>query len=146
MTDPGSSAPVTGAAMTGDPSCHAVTLACPRCGAGLGAAQDWCLECGAAARTRIGRTTAWHVPVAVVAVIGALCLAALAFAFLRLANTDDDVRAAKAATPAAAVPATTQPAVQPSTFGTTGPTGATGATGPTTPTTSARRKGARGQK
>jgi hypothetical protein len=94
--------------------------------------QDWCLECGAAARTRLERTTTWRVPVAVIAGVAALCLLALAFAFVRLADTDGDVQAAKATTPPAAIPAA-QPAQttpQPSTFA-TGPTGATGATGPT---------------
>ena len=134
---------------------------CPRCGAPLRDDQDWCLECGAAARTRLERTTAWRVPVGVVAAVAALCLAALAFAFIRLANTDDDVRAAKATTPAAAIPpAETQQQTTPapSTFGptgatgATGPTGATGATGATGPTATpepgssgSKKKGARAQ-
>ena len=103
---------------------------CPRCGAPLRDVQDWCLECGAAARTRLERTTSWRVPVGVVAGVAALCLAALAFAFIRLANTDDDVRVAKATTPAAAIPPaeTQQAAPAQSTFGPTGPTGATGPT------------------
>jgi hypothetical protein len=112
-------------------------MPCPRCGAAVGDVQDWCLECGAAARTRIARTAAWRVPIWVVAGIGALCLAALAFAFIRLANTDDDVNVAKATTPASAIPAVpaqTTPPTQTSAFGPIGATGATGSTGATGPT------------
>ena len=118
------------------------TIHCPRCNSPIAPDQDWCLECGAAARTRIARTAAWRVPIWVVAGIGALCLAALAFAFIRLANTDDDVRAAKATTPASAIPAApaAQTTPQPSTFGPTGPTGATGPTGPTTKTERRHKK------
>jgi hypothetical protein len=109
----------------------------------VGDVQDWCLECGAAARTRIARTAAWRVPIWVVAGIGALCLAALAFAFIRLANTDDDVRVAKTTTPASAIPAApaaqTTPPTQASTFGPTGATGVTGATGATGPTSAEKK-------
>ena len=92
---------------------------CPRCGADLRPEQDWCLECGAAARTRIARTPAWRLPVFAVVFVIALSGAAAAFAFVRLSNTDDDLRAAKTAAsltaPAAAPPATattpTDPAV-----------------------------------
>jgi hypothetical protein len=98
--------------------------ACPRCGAALRPEQDWCLECGAAARTRIARTPAWRVPVFLVALLIGLSGAAAAFAFVRLSNTDDDLRAAKTAasltapapatatTPAAAAPPATTPETQ----------------------------------
>jgi hypothetical protein len=87
------------------------TGACPRCGAGLRDDQDWCLDCGAAARTRLARAPAWRAPIALVAILIALSGAALAFAFVRLANTDDDVRAARsAATATQPAPAVTAPA------------------------------------
>ena len=91
-------------------------MTCPRCGAALRDDQDWCVECGAAARTRLARTPDWRMPVALVAAVVALSGAALAFAFVRLADTDDEVRAARSAAsltqPAAPPPAaTTGPAV-----------------------------------
>lgn len=90
-------------------------MSCPRCGAELRADQDWCLECGAPARTRLARPSAWRAPVALIALVIALSGAALAFAFVRLANTDEDVAAARSAEtltqqtqpPAAPPPATT---------------------------------------
>src|SRR3954470_12918114 len=70
---------------------------CPRCRAPVLDEQDWCLECGAAARTRIARTPAWRLPVFAVMFVVALSGAAAAFAFVRLSNTDDDLEAAKTA-------------------------------------------------
>jgi hypothetical protein len=86
---------------------------CPRCQTPLRADQDWCLECGAAARTRIASTPNWRAPVAGLALLIAIAGAAAAFAFVRLADTDDDLQAAKSAAtltqpPAATPPATTQ--------------------------------------
>jgi hypothetical protein len=49
---------------------------CPRCGAPLHADQDWCLECGAAARTRIAPTPNWRGPVIALAVVAAAVVAA----------------------------------------------------------------------
>ena len=45
------------------------TVACPRCGASIGPDQDWCLDCGAPARTRLVPTPNWRAPVAVLAVV-----------------------------------------------------------------------------
>ena len=86
---------------------------CPRCGATVRAYQDWCLDCGAAARTRLVRAAAWRAPVAALAVVIVLVGAAAAFAFVRLANTDPDVRPAPTAAPAATQPTTTAPAPSP---------------------------------
>ena len=126
-------------------------MACPRCGASLKPEQDWCLECGAAARTRIARTPAWRLPVFAVVFVIALSGAAAAFAFVRLSNTDDDLRAAQTAPPTTApappaptttappvaVPTTTTPAPegQPTTATTTQPSPFTQTTPTTTPTT-----------
>jgi len=93
---------------------------CPRCQAEVRANQDWCLECGAAARTRLARAPAWRLPVVAVAAIVAFAGIAAAFAFVRLANTDPDVRAAQSATAATQPAATTATAPpQPSPFTTT---------------------------
>ena len=90
-------------------------MACPRCGASLKPEQDWCLECGAAARTRIARTPAWRLPVFAVVFVIALSGAAAAFAFVRLSNTDDDLRAAQTTqtAPPAAAPTQTAPDAAP---------------------------------
>ena len=45
------------------------TIACPRCATLIGPDQDWCLDCGAPARTRLAPTPNWRVPVAVLAVV-----------------------------------------------------------------------------
>ena len=73
-------------------------LRCPRCGATVGPEQDWCLECGAPARTRLAPTPNWRLPVAVVAVVILLAGVALAVAFTRLTRDDGTVVAATATT------------------------------------------------
>jgi len=35
---------------------------CPLCGAALGPFQEWCMRCGAAARTRLAATPNWRTP------------------------------------------------------------------------------------
>ena len=67
-TGPGSSAPRTDTAATGPDPRDPRRL--PRAADGVPALrralrdeQDWCLECGAAARTRIARTADWRVPI-----------------------------------------------------------------------------------
>jgi hypothetical protein len=104
---------------------------CPRCQAELRAGQDWCLECGAAARTRLARPAAWRLPVVAVAAIVAFAGLAASFAFVRLANTDPDVRAAQSATAATTA---TQPAAPPATTTTTAPQPSPFTTTTTTPT------------
>lgn len=66
---------------------HDAQLDCPRCGAPVPPGQDWCLSCGAAARTRVVRSPDWRRPTAALAALAALSLAALAVAFVQL--TDD---------------------------------------------------------
>jgi hypothetical protein len=58
---------------------------CPLCGAAMNATQDWCLGCGAAARTRLAATPNWRGPViglfaVIVASLGALAAAAVSLA------------------------------------------------------------------
>jgi hypothetical protein len=90
------------------------TIRCPRCHAPIAPDQDWCLECGAAARTRLAPTPNWRLPIAVLAVIAVLAGAGLAIAFVAL--TDDNTKAAGTTTapvvatePTAAPPPTTPP-------------------------------------
>jgi hypothetical protein len=74
-----------------------VPLRCPRCGANVAPEQDWCLECGAPARTRLAPTPNWRAPMALVAVIVLLAGLALAFAFTSLTSNDGSVSAATTA-------------------------------------------------
>lgn len=116
-------------------------MRCPRCSANIGPEQDWCLECGAPARTRLAPTPNWQLPTVAIGAIVAVAGAMLAFAFVKL--TDDTGAAPATTVPATAaqplVPATTVPPVATTTMPTattTVPT-ATGAiptqtTGPAT--------------
>jgi hypothetical protein len=65
---------------------------CPRCSAAVQADQDWCLECGAAARTRLAPPANWRLPVALLATIALVAGVAIAVAFVALTN-DDPVQA-----------------------------------------------------
>ncbi|HVF79788.1 MAG TPA: hypothetical protein VNA28_15935 [Solirubrobacteraceae bacterium] len=87
------------------------SLRCPRCSATVGADQDWCLECGAPARTRLAPTPNWQLPTVAIAAMVLLAGALLAFAFVDLTG-DDGVTAGttptavvETAPPAAVVPA-----------------------------------------
>ena len=42
-------------------------MRCPRCSAPIGPEQDWCLECGAPARTRLAPTPNWQLPTVAIA-------------------------------------------------------------------------------
>lgn len=59
-------------------------LRCPRCSAGIAPEQDWCLQCGAPARTRLAPTPNWRLPIALVAAAVLLAGIALSFAFVKL--------------------------------------------------------------
>lgn len=72
-------------------------LRCPRCGAHVAPEQDWCLECGAPARTRLAPTPNWRAPIALVAVVVLLAGLALAFAFTSLTGDDGNVSSATSA-------------------------------------------------
>lgn len=77
---------------------------CPRCGKPLAAEQDWCLECGAAARTRLVPTPNWRAPIALLAALLLIAVLALAAAFVALTR-DDEPRAAPAGQTQPAAPA-----------------------------------------
>ena len=107
--------------------------ACPLCGTTLDRDQDWCLRCGAAARTRLATAPNWKAPVVLLAVIAALALAVLAVALVKLAGkSNSNAPTATLTVPAAAAPVT------PATGATSPATGATSqATVGTTPATAA---------
>jgi hypothetical protein len=56
------------------------------CGAPLRADQDWCLRCGAAARTRLAAPPKWKALVVTVAILAVVAFAVLAAALVRLAE------------------------------------------------------------
>jgi hypothetical protein len=60
--------------------------ACPLCGAPLHPAQEWCLNCGAAARTRLAASPNWKAPISALAVVVVLALGVLAAALVELAG------------------------------------------------------------
>ena len=62
------------------------SIPCPRCAATVGPDQEWCLACGAPARTRLVPTPNWRAPVAVLAIVATLAGIALALAFVSLTN------------------------------------------------------------
>jgi hypothetical protein len=121
--------------------------ACPLCGMPLHPEQDWCLRCGAAARTRLAATPNWKAPIATVAVIAALALGVLAAALVKLAGgseaspssvTSTVTTVATTAAPTAAAPVTPTSTVPgASTPGALTPGAVATATTPTTPTTPA---------
>jgi hypothetical protein len=123
------------------------TDTCPLCGAPLDPEQDWCLNCGAAARTRLAATPNWRAPAATVAVIAVLALGVLAAALVKLAGgsgssttppvTTTVTTPAAAPTPTApgatsTAPGATGPAAATTTPGSTATTGAAGSTSVTT--------------
>ena len=105
---------------------------CPRCGAQLSAEQEWCLECGAAAGTRIAEPRGWRASVAVVGVLLALALIAVVLALVELSRDAEGVQEV-AATP------TPAPSVMPSATPEPGAEG--GATPSPVPTPSATPSG-----
>ena len=105
---------------------RAADLRCPRCDAPLRPDQDWCLECGTAATTRVLSPPSWGVAALIVLAVVALAGIALALAVDQLSGEAD--RAASRASPA------DQTAAAPAATGTTTATAAPPAATPTTPT------------
>ncbi|MDX6660785.1 MAG: hypothetical protein QOJ55_1607, partial [Solirubrobacteraceae bacterium] len=87
------------------------TIRCPRCSAPIGPEQDWCLECGAPARTRLAPTPNWQLPTVAIGAIVLIAGALLAFAFVKLTNDNNASPAAATTAPAVVdtVPATPVP-------------------------------------
>jgi hypothetical protein len=96
--------------------------ACPLCGSALHHEQEWCLRCGAAARTRLAATPNWRAPIAAIVAVSALSLGVLTAALIDLAGgsgpTKTQVTRTVTTGPAAVAPAptaTTTTAVTPTT-------------------------------
>ncbi len=70
---------------TGTPA-PATTEACPLCGAPLHPEQEWCLNCGAAARTRLAASPGWRGPVLALVVVLVLSLGVLTGSLVKLAG------------------------------------------------------------
>jgi hypothetical protein len=84
-----------------------LTEGCPLCGAPLRTEQEWCLNCGAAARTRLAAAPNWRAPLVTLVVLVALALGVLAGALVKLAGDSGPAPAAVTSTvtsPAAAAP------------------------------------------
>jgi hypothetical protein len=83
------------ATVTVEPTTPAPTpYLCPRCQTPLQPEQDWCLNCGTAARTAIAATPNWKRPLALLAVVAVVFAIACAWAFVELTNNDNAVKAA----------------------------------------------------
>jgi hypothetical protein len=93
---------------------------CPRCSAPIEPEQDWCLQCGLAARTRLAPTPDWRIPLAAAIAAALLGAGGLAFAFVELTSDDGPVTTTTTST------TTTSTATTPATTATetTGGTGA----------------------
>lgn len=106
------------------------TEACPLCGAPLAEEQEWCLRCGAAARTRLAAAPGWKGPVVAVAVVAALALGVIAAALVKLAGDSGPAPAPITHT------LTTAPTTSASTVpGAVLPPGASATTAPVVPST-----------
>jgi hypothetical protein len=57
---------------------------CPLCGCALDREQDWCLHCGAAARTRLAATPHWRAPIVTLAIVIVTSLGILIAALVKL--------------------------------------------------------------
>jgi hypothetical protein len=86
---------------------------CPLCGESLAKEQEWCLRCGAAARTRLAATPRWRPPVVGLVAAIVLSLGALSAALVSLAGSSAKhgvVAVTRTVTvPAGAAPASTVP-------------------------------------
>lgn len=66
------------------PSWPQIAEWCPLCGSPLHDAQDWCLRCGAAARTRLAATPRWRAPVLAFIMVIFVSLVVLIAALVKL--------------------------------------------------------------
>jgi hypothetical protein len=111
-----------------------VDAACPLCAAPLDPRQEWCLNCGAAARTRLAAPTNWRAPIVAIAVIAALALGVLAVALVKLSGGSHAPRVLAPITRTVTtanplVPGAIPGAIPTTTTGATGTTGTTGGLG-----------------
>jgi hypothetical protein len=141
-----------------------VGAVCPLCGSSLDPTQDWCLRCGAAARTRLAATPRWKGLVLLLAIVAVLALGVLAAALVKLAgdtgssSVPSSVRSlaspagalsapsttaapsggSAATTPASAAPSATTAGTRAGTAGAAAPASTVPQAGATTTTTPAR--------
>jgi hypothetical protein len=83
------------------------TFLCPRCGNALHGEQNWCLECGLAARTRVHPPPSWRLPVILTCIALALLAAGIAVALVTLLDSPESTPPPATVT----VPAATSPPV-----------------------------------
>ncbi|HEX4187882.1 MAG TPA: hypothetical protein VHY83_08305 [Solirubrobacteraceae bacterium] len=103
----GSPSEAPGARAPGAPAAAGGDDACPLCGTQLQPEQEWCLNCGAAARTRLAATPGWRAPVVAIVSVLALSLGVLAAALIDLAGGSGPTHTQvtrTVTTPAAAAP------------------------------------------
>jgi rRNA maturation protein Nop10 len=81
----GEAAPA-GAAGPANTESEAPREVCPLCGGPLRAEQDWCLRCGAAARTRLAAPPRWKPLVISLLTIAVVALGVLVAALVKLAG------------------------------------------------------------
>jgi hypothetical protein len=104
-------------APTPTPAAEPARESCPLCAAPLHPEQEWCLHCGAAARTRLAASPGWRGPVLTLVVVLVLSLGVLAGSLVKLAGgtpapttqttTVTTSTAATATTPGALLPGAT---------------------------------------
>jgi hypothetical protein len=82
---------------------------CPLCGAPLDSAQDWCLRCGAAARTRLAAAARWRAVVIAFALFALLALGVIAAALVKIAGETTSPPAITRTLTTTAAPATATP-------------------------------------
>lgn len=68
------------------PEGEALREVCPLCGEMLRREQDWCLRCGASARTRLAAPAKWKLLVTTLAMVALLSLGVLIAALVKLAG------------------------------------------------------------
>lgn len=86
LSPPASSDAPYAPAPTSPPVAEAPREACPLCGTPLRPDQDWCLRCGAAARTRLAAPAKWKLLVAVLVAIALISLGVLVAALVKLSG------------------------------------------------------------
>jgi len=110
--------------------------ACPLCGAPLGPEQEWCLHCGAAARTRLATSSNWKAPIIAIATVAVLSLGVLAVSLAALAGNfgSSATHATTITTPAASASTTASSTPESSSPSATSPSTTAGSTYPGTAT------------
>lgn len=89
----------------GGPLPSAPGATCPLCGAPLHPEQEWCLRCGAAARTRLAASPNWKTPLLGAIVVAVLSLGVLAAALVKLAGDSGPAKPATTTTVTTTSPA-----------------------------------------